>query len=97
MLIYFGITYHVNCFVAFGHWKPDNTFLIFLKTALSSLAFLSPGPKVSLHWLGVATRGKGGSLPPPQPPIGNPLRSIQILGYFVVGKNGGMLPALRQI
>ena len=47
--------------------------------------------------IGAATGGKGGSLPPPQPPIGDPLRSIQIRGDFGVGKNGGRLSALRQI
>ena len=35
---------------------------------------------------GVAT---GGNLPP-QPPIGHPVRSMQIRGDFHVGKNGGM-------
>ena len=32
---------------------------------------------------------KGAACPPPQPPIGDPLRSIQIRGDFGVGKMGG--------
>ena len=34
--------------------------------------------------------GKRGNLPPPQPPIGDPLRSMQIRGDFEVEKNGGI-------
>ena len=50
--------------------------------------------KAAFVVIGVAT---GGSLPPPQYPIGDPLRSIQIRGDFEVGKNGGRSSAPRQI
>ena len=40
---------------------------------------------------GVATGGKRGNLlPPPQPPIGHPVRSMQIRGDFHVGKKWGL-------
>ena len=41
---------------------------------------------------GVATGGgqTGQLAPPPQPPIGHPMRSMQIRGDFHVGKNGAM-------
>ena len=42
--------------------------------------------------------GKRGNLPPPpQPPIGQPVRSMQIRGDFRVGKNGGRFTGFSHV
>ena len=50
-----------------------------------------------IQWRRHGGGGKRGNLPPPQPPIGHPVRSMQIRGDFRVRKNGvGLQDLLRR-